>query len=95
MEERTTMMGWYGWNHMGGWGWFAMIASSLLLAALVVVGIVVLARLGKRPPDVPPAPPRSPEELLAERLARGEIGEDEYRSRLAALSGTGHRPGAP
>jgi putative membrane protein len=88
------MMGWYGWGHMGGWGWVAMIVSSLLLLAVVVGGIVVLARMGRQPPGPAPSQ-RSPEELLAERLARGEISEDEYRSRLATLTGAGHRPESP
>jgi putative membrane protein len=86
------MMGWYGWGHMGGWGWVVMIVSSLLLIAIVVGGIVVLARVAQQPPGAAPPPRRSPEELLAERLARGEISEDEYRSRLATLTGAGHGP---
>jgi putative membrane protein len=40
---------------------------------------------------VPPA-----EQILAERYARGEIGEEEYRSRLAILrGGAGVPPGPP
>jgi putative membrane protein len=84
------MMGWDGWNHMGGWGWFAMIVGSILLVALVVAVIVALARIGQQSPQVAPRR-RSAEELLADRLARGEIGEDEYRSRLATLTGSEHR----
>jgi putative membrane protein len=36
-----------------------------------------------------------PEQLLAERFARGEIDESEYRARLDVLAGTagGSRPG--
>ena len=86
-------MGWYGWSHMTGWGWVAMTVSSLLLLALVVGSIVLLARIGRQPPQQSTPPPsRSPEELLAERLARGEISEGEYRSRLAALTGAGQHP---
>jgi len=81
-------MGWYGWDHMSGWGWFTMTVSSVLLIALVVAGIVALARVGQQPPSAPPT--RSPEELLAERFARGEIGEEEYRSRLSALTESRH-----
>jgi putative membrane protein len=90
------MMGWYGWNHMGGWGSFAMIGSSVLLLVLVVGGTVLLARFGQQLSSrvASPPPPRSAEELLAERLARGEISEDEYRSRLATLTGSGRRPTA-
>jgi len=91
VEERIVMMGWYGVDHMTGWGWFAMIVSSALLIALVVGGILLLVRLGQQPPRLAP-PPRSAGELLAERLARGEITEDEYRSRLATLTDSGRRP---
>ena len=35
---------------------------------------------------MPSAPP-APERLLAERFARGEIDEEEYRRRLAVLRG--------
>lgn len=86
-------MGWYGWDHMSGWGWLGMIASSVLLVALVVAGIVVLARAGQRgsrTAGVPSAP--SAEDLLAERFARGEIDEDEYRTRLATLTGARRHP---
>ncbi|MGY1643819.1 hypothetical protein ACI782_22150 [Geodermatophilus sp. SYSU D00703] len=92
-------MGWYGWNHMSGWGWFTMTVSALLLLALVVGGIVALARVAQQPsvrtPPQPAAspPPRPAEDVLAERLARGEISVDEYRERLAALSSSGQ--GAP
>lgn len=42
-------------------------------------------------PAVPPA-----EQILAERYARGEIGEEEYLSRLATLrGGAGVPPGPP
>ncbi|MBO0775131.1 MAG: SHOCT domain-containing protein [Actinobacteria bacterium] len=38
------------------------------------------------PPPVPPGMPHA-EQILAERFARGEIDEQEYRSRLATLRG--------
>jgi putative membrane protein len=87
------MMGWYGWDHMNGWGWFTMTASTVLLLALVVGGLVLLARAGRQPSQrVAPPPPRSAEELLAERLARGEMTPEEHRQRLAALTGSGRHP---
>jgi len=36
-----------------------------------------------------PPPRQTPQELLAERFARGEIEPDDYRQRLDALN---HRP---
>jgi len=37
------------------------------------------------PPTPTPHPPSSAEQLLAERFARGEIDEEEYRRRLQVL----------
>jgi putative membrane protein len=74
------MMWQYG-NGMGTWGPILMTAANLLFWALVVVGVIVLVRsLRRAPADRPRA-----EELLAERFARGEIGEQEYRERLDVL----------
>ncbi|WP_235022818.1 SHOCT domain-containing protein [Amycolatopsis alkalitolerans] len=59
-----------------------MTISSVLFWALLIAGLVVLVRyLGRRThPE-----PKTPEQLLAERFARGEIGEEEYRRGLEAL----------
>ncbi|WP_033823916.1 SHOCT domain-containing protein [Kitasatospora sp. MBT63] len=80
------------WNdhEMGGWGFGFMIISILLLLGLLIVVTIALTRyLGhlprQGPPDTQAAPPPSPERLLAERFARGEIDTDEYRHRLDTL----------
>jgi putative membrane protein len=66
----------YGWG--GGPGlWFLVPATFWLL---VLVAAVVWWR--RRPAD-----PR-PESVLGEAFARGQITEDEYRSRLAVLRET-------
>ncbi|MFI6845211.1 SHOCT domain-containing protein [Kitasatospora sp. NBC_00085] len=85
------------WNDhdMGGWGFGFMAIGILLFLGLLVVVAVALARhLGhlprQSPPDGQAAAPMSPERLLAERFARGEIDADEYRHRLDTLrSGPG------
>lgn len=79
------MMFWYD-HHVSGWGWFAMSASMILVWALIITAAVLLFRALGRTTEGPhnPAGP-SPEQLLAERFARGELDEDEYRQRLAAL----------
>ncbi|MGH8983878.1 MAG: SHOCT domain-containing protein [Acidimicrobiia bacterium] len=41
------------------------------------------------------APSASGESVLAERYARGEITDVEYRERLAVLKGTGHKERGP
>jgi putative membrane protein len=93
------MMYWYGDHGMGGLGWFFMSVGMLLFWVVVIVGAVLLARAvtrsdGRgRPPTRPPAEPptgggpvgQSPEQILADRFARGEIDEQEYRARMAAL----------
>jgi putative membrane protein len=68
-------MMWYGWNVM------PMMVFGLVVLGLLAAGVVALARFAVRTPD------RSaePERLLALRFARGEIDEQEYRARLAAL----------
>lgn len=78
------MMYWYG-NGMGGWGYVLMALSTLVFWALIIGAIVALVRhLG----DVRPAgqaPTTGPEGILAERFARGEIDEEEYRRRIAVV----------
>ncbi|MEU6378762.1 SHOCT domain-containing protein [Streptomyces sp. NPDC046909] len=74
-------------HDMSGWDWFAMSISTVLLWALLITVAVLLFRTLNRTPE----PPRteSPEGLLAERFARGEIDEDEYRRRLTVLRADG------
>ncbi|MFF3875207.1 hypothetical protein [Streptomyces sp. NPDC001978] len=88
-------MMWYD----GGWGWggwFAMAIFPVLFLVLVIGGVVVLVRYltGSRhvhqggPPPFPGEPgwgSKRAEDLLAERFARGEIDEDEYKRRLTLL----------
>ena len=86
------MMYWYG-SGMSGWGYALMTVSMILFWGAVIFGIVLLVRYFGRSGQPPAAPPQSaegppsPERLLAERFARGEIGEEEYRQRLAVLRG--------
>ena len=62
-----------------------MTTGNLLFWALVVVGVIALVRHLRR---TTPAPRPPAEELLAERFARGEINEQEYRDRLEMLRGS-------
>ncbi|MFD0886465.1 SHOCT domain-containing protein [Streptosporangium algeriense] len=76
---------------MWGYGigsWLAMGITTILLWALIIVGIVALLRYiaGGRQTGWFAAGVRTPpEEVLAERLARGEIDTEEYRQRLEVL----------
>lgn len=87
-------------NWDGGWGvgnWLLMGFGMLLFWALVVAGIVWLVRFTSSnrtapggqgesldKPAGPPAP--SAQDILDERYARGEISDEEYRTRRDTLS---------
>ncbi|MFB7945522.1 SHOCT domain-containing protein [Kitasatospora phosalacinea] len=76
---------------MNGWGAGLMVFTTLLFLGLLVAAAVVLFRYAgrstqqQRPERRPPDERSGPEEVLAERLARGKIDPEEYRLRLAAL----------
>ena len=74
--------------HGSGWGWVWMSVMMVGFWAVVVVGIVMLARgsggsRGRRPRDES----STPEDVLAERFARGEIDVDEYERNREVLDG--------
>lgn len=75
----------YGWDSMGGWGWGLMALEAVALWALVAVAGVALWRLTLASPTPGPQERRTPDDVLAERFARGEIDDDEYRRRTALL----------
>lgn len=80
-------MGWYG-HGMSGWGFALMALITVALWGALVIAAVALVRSmagGERRPDTGPQRP-TPQEILADRLARGEIDEEDYRRRLQALS---------
>lgn len=64
-----------GWMYGMGWGWILVVAALGLLSWVVVRA----ARSSSRSPG------SSPETVLKERFARGEIDEEEYRARRKAL----------
>jgi putative membrane protein len=76
---------------MGGWGYALVTVSMILFWGAVIFGIVMLVRYIGRSGQPPAEPrlPQSPERLLAERFARGEINEDEYHQRLTTLRAAG------
>jgi putative membrane protein len=82
---------WYD-HGMTGYGWVLMTFGMLVFWALLIGAVVLLVRaLGRRgePGDArrPPGEASAAESVLAERFARGEIDEAEYRQRLAVLRG--------
>jgi putative membrane protein len=85
----------YWGDGMGGWGMVLMTVSSLLFWGLVIAGLVVVVRQVGRGTQAPmPANHGpSPQQVLADRFARGEIDEDEYTRRLQVLVTTPPRRG--
>jgi putative membrane protein len=71
-------------DHMSSGWWWVMGVGWLVFLAIVVLSALLLVRhLGS--PDRRGV--RSAQDTLAERFARGEIDEDEYRKRRDALRG--------
>lgn len=69
----------------GNWVFLLLMAVFMVVFLILVVwGIAVLS--GRtRGPWRPQSDPQAPEQILARRLAMGEIDEEEYQRRLAAL----------
>jgi len=77
------MMFWYD-HDMGWWGYAGMGIGMILFWGVLIAGIIALVVFISGNRRTSQAAP-SPEKLLAERFARGEITETEYRDRLAVL----------
>lgn len=71
-------------SDMSGVSWALMTLAMIAFWGVLVLGIVLLVRSVRGTPGAQPAP-RSPEQLLAERFARGELDQSEYFARLTAL----------
>ncbi|MEV4258452.1 hypothetical protein AB0J52_35300 [Spirillospora sp. NPDC049652] len=94
MHSLTIAAAQPGWHDHGGPGWWAIFPITfglLWLAMLGFVGSRLVRRRGRGPWGPPAAAaaaqPRGPrpEDLLAERFARGEVDEEEFHSRMSAL----------
>lgn len=83
------MMHWYD-GGMPGWGYAYMIGGTLVFWALVITAVVLLVRYARRgatgtaDPGQPAQRP-TPEQVLGERFARGEIDGEEYQERVRTL----------
>jgi putative membrane protein len=84
------MMYGYG-NGMSGWGYVLMIAAMLVVLALVTGGVLVLIRsvTAARRPAADLIHRQEAERILEQRFARGEVDQDEFRSRINALRSNG------
>ncbi len=79
----------YWGNGMGGWGMVLMTVNTLLFWGLIIAGVVALVRYTGRgaPQGGSASEGATPQHILAERFARGEIDEHEYTRRLQVLGG--------
>jgi putative membrane protein len=82
-------MMYYG-TGMSGWGMALMSLSGLLFWGLIIAGIVVAVRYAGRAglPGEPVVHGRAPQQLLADRFARGDIDEEQYTRNLKILDAT-------
>ncbi len=83
--------GGHGWCWGGnGWGWGGIVMTVVLVVLLVAVIIALvfairyLSRSGSHYNRASSEATRA-EDALAQRFARGEIDEDEYRRRMTLL----------
>ena len=84
------------WGYGAGWGWGAWLTMGIgmiLFWGLVIGGGIVLTRYlaGTRYQHPSSGAPGriEAEQILAERFARGDIDEDEYRRRRELLRSGG------
>ena len=91
--ERVILMMW-GYGAGWGWGaWLTMGVGMILFWGLVIGGGIALVRYlaGTRYhyPSSGASGRTAAEQILAERFARGDIDEDEYRQRRELLRSGG------
>ena len=82
------MMYWYGGHGMGAWGWTLMTLSLLVFwGVLIAIGIALFRAWNRNHAPTTDRGFERPEaeQILAERFARGEIDDSEFRERSATL----------
>ncbi len=80
----------YGWGNGWGGGGILMTVLMVLLVAAVIVAIIFAVRYlsgsgGLHHRGGPGSEGMRAEDRLADRFARGEIDEDEFRQRMSLL----------
>ncbi|KEI45733.1 SHOCT domain-containing protein [Saccharopolyspora rectivirgula] len=81
------------WDGPGVLAFSFMTVSMVLFWVLMILGIIALTRYITRSSTAGRGaePFDGPHRVLAERYARGEIDEEEYRRRAAVLAESGQR----
>ena len=81
------------WGNGMSDGSMMMTAGNLVIWGLIIAVVVVLVRrTGSR---APAAGMPTPQQVLADRFARGQIDEEQYARQLAVLSEAGAPPVRP
>ena len=83
-ENLPTMGDWHEHATNGGWHVVLMVGVLGLLVLLVALAIMAIQHL--RGTKSKAGSSSEPIAILKERLARGEISEEDYTARLALLS---------
>ena len=76
-------MSWH--NGMGWAGWVVMVLTMAAFWSLAVLAVAALFTSDRQDQLDRMVRDPGPQQILDERLARGEIGADEYRARCEAL----------
>lgn len=80
-------------NGMGTFGWLGMLINLLFWGGFLVLiawaVVRIISAIETRSGNQPHTPISSPEDILKERFARGEIDAKEYEERLRILRGGG------
>jgi len=72
-------------DHMSGFGWGMMGMGWIFMIAVIGFIIWAVLRAGSDAPSAATSTTESAERVLAERYARGEIDDEEYRRRSDEL----------
>jgi putative membrane protein len=86
------MMYYYG-PGMNGWALTLMIVGNVIFWGLLIIAAIAFIRYTKRGQvDSASHTAPTPQQILAQRFARGDIDEDEYTRRLQVLSSSSTSP---
>ena len=78
---------------MNGWVMALIIVGNVVFWGLLSFAAIALIRYTKRGQVASSSHPAStPQQILAQRFARGDIDEDEYARRLQVLAGSSTGP---
>lgn len=78
------------WNHGWGWGWPVVLVMAVAMVACMAMmtGMMRHGNWGRMWPGNRDEDEDTPERILARRLARGEIGVEEFQRLRDALQHT-------